>query len=75
MSTIKTDPAIAQALHDASMRLLLIRVQDGTATAADLNVARQFLKDQGIQALPAQGSPTGNLAKALPTFEDPLPRH
>ncbi|WP_036142828.1 hypothetical protein [Luteibacter sp. 9135] len=36
--------------------------------AAFLNVARQFVKDNGIEALPAPGSPTGNLAKSLASF-------
>ena len=37
--------------------------------AAILNVARQFLKDNKIEALAAQGSPLGDLSD-LPVFED-----
>lgn len=37
--------------------------------AAILNVARQFLKDNKIEAMPAKGSPLGNLSD-LPVFED-----
>lgn len=37
--------------------------------AAILNVARQFLKDNKIEAVPAKGSPLGTLAD-LPVFED-----
>ena len=37
--------------------------------AAILNVARQFLKDNKIEAIAAQGSPLGDLSD-LPIFED-----
>ena len=37
--------------------------------AAILNVARQFLKDNKIEAIAAQGSPLAGLAD-LPVFED-----
>jgi hypothetical protein len=37
--------------------------------AAILNVARQFLKDNKIEAVAAQGSPLGDLAD-LPVFDD-----
>ena len=37
--------------------------------AAILNVARQFLKDNKIEAIAAQGSPLHSLAD-LPVFED-----
>lgn len=36
------------------------------ATASDLNVIRQFLKDNGIDASPAVGSPLHSLATVLP---------
>lgn len=40
-----------------------------SAPAAILNVARQFLKDNGIDATPKAGTPLGNLAN-LPVFGD-----
>lgn len=36
--------------------------------AAILNVARQLLKDEGIEALPTEGSATGRLKKKLEDF-------
>lgn len=39
------------------------------APAAILNVARQFLKDNKIEAIAAQGSPLHSLAD-LPVFDD-----
>lgn len=58
------------ALHRGLAEVLSKRIKDGTATAADLSVARQFLKDNGIQAVPVPGSPVRNLADDLPTFDD-----
>lgn len=50
--------------------LLLKRIKDGTATAADLAVARALLRDNSVQAKPVKDSPLGNLAKSIPTFDD-----
>jgi hypothetical protein len=41
-------------------------VHKAPAPTAILNVARQFLKDNGIEAIPVPGSPTGRLTEALP---------
>jgi hypothetical protein len=53
-------------LHSALASALATRIADGTATAADLSVARQFLKDNGIDAIPVKGSPLSSLADQLP---------
>lgn len=53
-------------LHDAIARELLNRVLSGEATSADLNVARGFLKDNGIDAGLDQSEPMSNLVKNLP---------
>jgi hypothetical protein len=37
-----------------------------SAPAATLNVIRQFLKDNGVEALAAPGTPLGNVAANLP---------
>ena len=57
---------LLSTLHTALASDLLRRVQDGSATAADLGVARQFLKDNGIDALASQSEPMANLARSLP---------
>ena len=41
------------------------------AKSADLNVARHFSKDNGIEALAVEGSPLSSLVAALPYFNDP----
>ena len=49
---------------------LLARVQSGTATAAELAVARQYLKDAGAFAgVIESGSPAHNLLTNLPFDE------
>jgi hypothetical protein len=49
------------AILDASARLLLQRILSGDATAADLNVARQLLKDNGISCIATGKNPLGQL--------------
>lgn len=57
-------------LHGALAKALADKIADGSATAADLNVARQFLKDNGIDSIPTKESPLGDLIDKLP-FADP----
>ena len=57
-------------LHKTLAENLLLRIQDPEAKSADLNVARQFLKDNGIDALPVEGSPLSDLVATLPDFSD-----
>tara|TARA_Y100001972_G_C7426800_1_gene220105 strand:- start:257 stop:463 length:207 start_codon:yes stop_codon:yes gene_type:complete len=57
---------ILTELHNAVAKELLDRVVSGDATSADLNVARGFLKDNGIDAGLDQSEPMANLAKSLP---------
>tara|TARA_B100001287_G_C22483603_1_gene435575 strand:- start:424 stop:657 length:234 start_codon:yes stop_codon:yes gene_type:complete len=59
-------------LHGVLANELLKRVKDPEAKASDLNVARQFLKDNGIEAIPVDNSPLKALVDELPfdTEED-----
>ena len=57
-------------LHKTLAENLLLRIQDPEAKSSDLNVARQFLKDNGIDALPVEGSPLSDLVATLPDFSD-----
>ena len=56
-------------LHQALAEDLLARIRSGQATAAELNVARQMLKDNGIEAVPVKDSGLEGLAK-IPPFDD-----
>jgi|TARA_R110000803_G_scaffold69901_1_gene132527 hypothetical protein len=53
-------------LHSLLAEKLLEKVQDPDCKSADLNVARQFLKDNNIDAVPVQGSPLDKLLEELP---------
>lgn len=64
-----------QDLHTELARVLKKHIgkkytdEDGNEApppAAILNVARQFLKDNNIDAVPAEGSPLAELAEKLP---------
>jgi hypothetical protein len=46
---MKTNEEILNALFDDFVDTLRKKLTDGTATAADLNVIRTFLKDNGIE--------------------------
>ena len=61
-------------LHEELATQLLTLVQSGEPTASILNVARQFLKDNGIDGVPTAGNPLDNLVHSLPDFDlDELP--
>lgn len=66
MSNSKATTELLDALHGALADKLKAKILDGTATAADLSVARQFLKDNGIDAIARPGSPLDGLVKSLP---------
>ena len=53
-------------LHEVLAEKLLEKVKSSDATASELNVARQFLRDNGIDAVPTEGSPLQRLADELP---------
>ena len=57
-------------LHKTPAENLLLRIQDPEAKSSDLNVARQFLKDNGIDAVPVEGSPLSDLVRTLPDYSD-----
>lgn len=57
---------ILAELHSEMATKLLEKVRSGEVTAAELNVARQFLKDNNIDAAPKKDSPLANLVDELP---------
>ena len=60
-------------LHGLLAEELLKRVKDPDAKSADLNVARQFLKDNNIDAVPTEDSPLKKLIDELPFDETKKP--
>jgi len=57
---------ILEELHKHLAEDLLHKIRSGEATAAELSVARAFLKDNGIDAIMEASEPLNNLAKTLP---------
>ena len=60
---------IMKTLHYELAKDLLDKVRSGEAKAGDLNVARQFLKDNGIECIPVENSPMTELMNNLPDLE------
>lgn len=60
---------ILEKLSTTLAQELLDRINSGEAGAADLNVARQLLKDNNITVVPQAEHPAKKLALVLP-FED-----
>ena len=58
-----------QELHSLLAEQLLNKIKDPDVKASDLNVARQFLRDNGIDAVPTQDSPLSKLIEELPFDE------
>lgn len=61
---------LLELLHKDLAEELLSRIKSGAATAAELNVARQMLKDNGIDSVAFKDSPILKLSETLP-FADP----
>lgn len=53
---------------DNLIETLNMKVKSDDCDASTLNVARQLLKDNGIQARTGKGTPLGKLADNLPSF-------
>ena len=61
---------VLSELHAGLAHLFMERLREGTLGTAELNILRQFLKDNQISSQPAEGSEVGELAKALPDIEN-----
>ncbi len=61
---------LMEALHEELGQTLLQRVRDPEVKSSDLNVARQFLKDNDITAIPTDNNTLSQLLEDLPFNED-----
>ena len=68
----KATEDVLAALHGAMAEAMAKKLKDGTATASDLSVIRQFLKDNGINSDPTSDPKTKRLSDMLPTDLDDL---
>ncbi len=58
-----------ETLHECLAKELLEKIRSGEAKAGDLNVARQFLKDNGVECLPVEKNPMQELMENLPDLD------
>jgi len=61
---------LMEKLHQELGETLLDRIRDPEVKSADLNVARQFLKDNDITAMPTDNNALSQLLQDLPFNED-----
>jgi len=59
-----------QELHNILAEKLLERVRDPDVKSSDLNVSRQFLRDNNIDAVPVKDSSLEKLMNELPFNEE-----
>ena len=55
----------SQRLLDRLAETLLQRIESGEASSQDLNVARQFLKDNKIECVPTKDNAIGQMEQGL----------
>jgi len=63
---------INEQLADLHMGLALLlqqKMKGGTITTGELNILRQFLKDNQISAQPIEGTPFGDLVASVPDLD------
>ncbi|CAB4124914.1 hypothetical protein UFOVP63_41 [uncultured Caudovirales phage] len=70
MSKPRATEELLGNLHEVVAKDLLRRIQSGEANPAELNAAIKFLQNNGIEALPVEGSPLAGILSSLPTFDD-----
>ena len=75
MKDIKQE--LMERLWDLTVHTLIDRIADGSASAQELNIARQMLKDHSVTVADVEESPLGDLSDLIPfpkhqTTEDDL---
>ena len=60
---------VFNTLHLCLAKELLGKIKSGEAKAGDLNVARQFLKDNGVECIPVADNPMAELMNNLPDLD------
>ena len=66
----KTTTDVLSELHEGLAHLFLEILNEGNLGTDELNILRQFLKDNQISAQPVEGTAFGDLAKQLPDIEN-----
>ncbi len=58
---------VLNTMHYELAKLLVDKIKTGEAKAGDLNVARQFLKDNGVECLPVEKTQCKSLWRTYQT--------
>ena len=60
---------VLNTMHYELAKFLVDKIKSGDAKAGDLNVARQFLKDNGVECIPVADNPMAELMHNLPDLD------
>jgi len=60
------DKELLNKLHSSLIEVLIEKIKNGEASAGDLGVARQFLKDNGVDVSAKNSEPMLRLNEVLP---------
>ena len=66
----KDTTEVLNELHAGLVHLFMERLKEGTLGTSELNILRQFLKDNQISSQAVEGTEFGELARALPDIEN-----
>ena len=66
----KDTAEVLNELHAGLAHLFMERLREGTLGTSELNILRQFLKDNQISSQAVEGTEFGELARALPDIEN-----
>ena len=69
-SMSKADEATLSSMHGLFAEVLLHKLRTGDLEKGDLNVIRQFLKDNAIDCYGPANATLGAIADELPSFND-----
>ena len=65
MANKKTQDELLRDLHEGLARHLKDKLDEGIITTGELNILRQFLKDNNISGQPVENTPFGDLLGAV----------
>lgn len=68
-NAVKADEAALAAMHGLFAQVLLQKLKTGDLEKGDLNVIRQFLKDNAIDCYGPSNEVMNGIAANLPSFE------
>ena len=65
MASKKAQDELLKELHEGLARHLKDKLDEGIITTGELNILRQFLKDNNISGQPVENTPFGDLLGAV----------